>query len=257
MLVSQITDLHAGQVLEIDGRTVDTLAGVRRAVDQLNRTTPRPEAVLVTGDLVAEERRDSYRELAAVLGGLDMPWYVIPGNHDDRGLMRETFVDLGYLPRAGDFLHYTVESLPLRLVALDTHDPGREAGLLCSARLAWLEDRLSAATDRPTLIMMHHPPIEVGMPDFDAIGLNGRAALGRIIARHPQVVGIACGHVHRNIVAAWCGVLVAVTPSTGYQYALHLDRPLGFAKVPEPPAIRHFRWTETAGLVSHIAYVAA
>lgn len=255
MLISQITDLHAGRVLELDGRVIDTLAAVRRAVARLNEALPRPDAVLVTGDLVAEEQRDAYLAVAEALSGLAMPCYVIPGNHDDRALIREAFHHAGYLPAGGTFLHYAVEELEMRIVALDTQDPGREGGLLCPARLDWLEARLSEAPSRPTLIAMHHPPIEVGLPDFDAIGLTGREALGRVVARHPQIRGIACGHVHRNIVAAWHGALVAVTPSTGYQYALHLDAPLGFTKVPEPPTIRHFRWTETAGLVSHIDYV--
>jgi len=255
MLISQITDLHAGQVLEVDGCTIDTLACLQRAVAHLNRTSPRPEAVLVTGDLVAQERPGPYRAVAAALGGLAMPWYVIPGNHDDRNLIRETFGAAGYLPGEGEFLHYTVERFDLRIVALDTQDPGRDGGLLCPVRLDWLETRLAEAANRPTLIMMHHPPIEIGMPDFDEIGLTGREAFGRIVARHPQIQGIACGHVHRNIVASWQGTLVAVTPGTGYQYALHLDAALGFAKVPEPPTIRHFRYTEKAGLVSHISYV--
>jgi len=256
MLISQITDLHVGQLLEAGGRTIDTLGGVTRAVAALNALSPRPEAVLVTGDLVAEERRDTYRAVAAALGDLAMPHYVVPGNHDDRALMREAFGAAGYLPRDGEFLHYTVEDFALRLVALDTQDPGRDGGRLGPARLDWLEERLAAAPERPTLIAMHHPPVTVGMPDFDAIGLTGREAFGEIVARHPQVLGIACGHVHRDIVAAWCGALVAVTPGTGYQYALRLPPERGFVKVPEPPAIRHFLWREDAGLVSHIGYVA-
>lgn len=115
---------------------------------------------------------------------------------------------------------------------------------------------VAAAPERPTLIAMHHPPVAVGMPDFDAIGLTGREAFGEIVARHPQILGIACGHVHRDIVAAWRGALVAVTPGTGYQYALRLPPECGFVRVPEPPAVRHFLWREDAGLVSHIGYVA-
>lgn len=256
MLIAQITDLHAGQRLEVDGRVIDTLEGARRGVAHLNALDPRPVAVVVTGDLVAEERLDHYESVAAVLGGLAMPFHVIPGNHDDRALMRRVFGPAGNLPSDGEFLHYVIEDHDLRLIALDTQDPGKESGLLCKARLDWLERRLAEAPDRPTLVAMHHPPIATGIPEFDRMGLAAPGDFGTIIGRSPQVKAIACGHVHRDIAASWQGTLVAVTPSTGYQYGLELTEGPSLAMVAEPPAARLFLWTPEAGLRSHISYIA-
>ncbi len=256
MLIAQITDLHVGDRLTIDGRDIDTLEGLRRAVAHLNALVPKPDAVVVTGDLVAEETPANYQSVAAALAELTMPRYVVPGNHDDRGLIRGVFGGDGYLARDGEFLHYTVEDFDLRLVALDTHDPGKESGLLCQGRLGWLDARLAEARDRPTLIAMHHPPFDAGIADFDIIGLSGRDAFAEIVARNTQVQAIACGHVHRDIALSWCGTLVAVTPSTGYQYALELDPDTATRKVAEPPAARLFLWTSGSGLTSHLSYVA-
>ena len=255
MLIAQITDLHVGQVLDVEGNTIDTLDGVRRAVVHLNALSPRPDVVVITGDLVAEEQLDHYEALISVLGELEMPFYVIPGNHDDRVLMRQVFGEAGYFPKSGEFLHYTIEDFDLRIIALDTHDPGKGSGLLCQERLAWLERRLTEAPHRPTLMVMHHPPFQTGIAEFDNIGLIGQDAFGKIISRNSQVQAIACGHVHRDIVISWCGTLVAVTPSTGYQYALRLGDRQGFVKVAEPPISRLFWWNPDAGLVSHISYV--
>lgn len=257
MLIAQITDLHVRECVDIDGRTIDTLEGARRAVGHLNALSPRPHAVVVTGDLVAEERLDHYVSVAMVLGGLMMPYYVIPGNHDNRALMGEVFGELDCLPADGEFLHYTIDDFDLRLIALDTHDPGKVSGRLCQTRLDWLEQRLTEAPDRPTLIVMHHPPFATGIPEFDSIGLYGSEALGEIIARNTQVQAIACGHVHRDITISWCGTLVAVTPSTGYQYGLQLTEGPSLAKVAEPPVTRLFLWNPKAGLTSHISYVTA
>ena len=91
---------------------------------------------------------------------------------------------------------------------------------------------------------------------FDDIGLHGSEAFGRIIARNPQVRGIACGHVHRDIAVSWHGTLVAVTPSTGYQYGLELTAGRSLVMVAEPPAVRLFLWTPEAGLRCHISYIA-
>ena len=252
MLIAQITDLHVEPGLEVKGNTIET---VERAVAHLNALSPHPDLVIVTGDLVARERLDHYQALAVVLGGLEMPFYVIPGNHDDRVLMREVFGEADYFPTSGEFLHYTVEDFDLRLIALDTHDPGESSGLLCQARLDWLEQRLAEAPNRPTLIAMHHPPFETGIREFDNIGLAGREAFGEIISQNSQVQAIACGHVHRDIVTSWCGVLVAVTPSTGYQYALRLGEIKGFKRVAEPAICRLFWWSHDGDLVSHISYV--
>ncbi len=255
MLIAQITDLHAGDVVTIDGETVDTFECVNRAVAHLNALEPQPDMVIVTGDLVGEERRSHYEALDVALGKLKTPTYVIPGNHDDRALIREVFGGADYLPISGEFLHYTVEGSDLRLVALDTHDPGKGGGLLCQARLDWLEQCLGEAPAKPTLIAMHHPPFETGMWDFDNIGLTGFEEFAQIIARNSQVQAIACGHVHRDIITSWNGTLVTVTPSTGYQYGLRLGHVRGFKKVAEPRMVRLFWWQQDTGLVSHISYV--
>jgi 3',5'-cyclic-AMP phosphodiesterase len=255
MLIAQITDLHAGITVDVDGRAIDTTEGARRAVAHLNALSPSPDAVVVTGDLVAEERLDHYLSVAKVLGELTMPVYLIPGNHDDRALMREVFGEHGYFPADTDFLHYTVETFELRLVALDTHDPGKISGLMCEERLAWLDQRLTAAPDRPTLIVMHHPPFATGIPEFDAIGLHGAAAFAEVITRHPQVQAIACGHVHRDIVTARFGTLVTITPSTGWQYALQLIEGPRVVRVAEPPATLLFRWDSNSGLTCHLSFL--
>lgn len=254
MLLAQITDLHAGATVDVDGRRIDTLACVRDAVGHLNALTPTPEVVMITGDLVAEETLENYEALARELSSLSVPYHVIPGNHDDRDLIRRVFASGGYLPASGRFLHYGLEGKALRVLALDTHDPGKESGLLCPERLAWIEEKLGDAPRWPTLIVMHHPPFSTGIAEFDRIGLEGREDFGKIVQRNPQVQAIACGHVHRDVSISWNGTLASVTPSTGYQYALHLSGNSDFERVAEPRACRLFRWHPADGLVTHISY---
>lgn len=257
MLIAQITDLHAGDPSAGLDPPLDTLAAVGAAVRHLNALEPRPGLAMITGDLVADEKDPAcYEDLAVTLQDLQLPFHVLPGNHDDRAVIRRVFAPLGAMPaEEGEFLHYALDAGEVRLIALDTHDPGRENGLLCTARLAWLEDCLAAAPRRPTLLFMHHPPFATGIEKFDAIGLANGEDLGAIVARNPQIKAIACGHVHRDIAVAWRGTLVVVTPSTGYQYALTLRQGADLTRIAEPPACRLFRWQADAGLVAHLSYI--
>ncbi len=125
MLIAQISDLH----LRTDGSLlqdrIDTRQALENCIAHVNGLDPRPELVLATGDLVDLALAEDYPVLRRALSRLEMPVYVIPGNHDDRDAMRRAFGDLGYFPEEGGFLNYTVEEYPLRMIGIDTLLPGR------------------------------------------------------------------------------------------------------------------------------------
>jgi 3',5'-cyclic-AMP phosphodiesterase len=185
--------------------------------------------VLVTGDLADHAADEEYELLREALDPLDAPLYALPGNHDDPEALRRHF-DV----RA----QYSVDLGPLRLVALDTTIPGEDGGALDAGRLEWLDAELAAAPEHTTLVAMHHPPLFLGIPVWDEIGLAGadREALGDVIARHPQVRRLAAGHVHRAITGELAGRGVMTCPSTYVQARLDFtaqeleltDEPGGF-----------------------------
>lgn len=257
MIIAQITDLHAGRRLTGPEGTLDTFECLQRAVDHLNTLQPAPDVVLVTGDLTNGAKPEDYARLEPMLARLDAPVYVIPGNHDDRGRLRAAFDDHAYLPRGGAFLHYVVEHHPLRLIALDTTIPGEIGGIMCQDRLDWFEARLAEAPERPTVVFMHHPPFDTGIPFFDQIGCRNGAAMGAVVARHRQIEAVLCGHVHRAISLRWHGTVIHVTPSPAYQYPLQLSDPESIQPVLEPPAYRLCLWTPGVGLVSHLGFIAS
>src|SRR5947207_1800994 len=145
MLIAQISDPHivaAGKLFrgpvqgtapdaERISHEFDTAAYLARAVAALNVLVPRPDVAVVTGDLVDHGEPAEYEHLRDLLAPLQMPVFVIPGNHDAREPLREAFRGDGYLPAEG-YLQYTVEDYPLRLVALDTVIAGQHGGMLCA-----------------------------------------------------------------------------------------------------------------------------
>ncbi len=111
MLVAQITDFHAGNILEVEGQVVDTLESVQRAVAHLNTLQPRPDMAVVTGDLVAEEQPGQYQAVAEVLANLEIPTYVIPGNQMTVCSCAKLLVRSAICPKMGSF-STTLSSAP-------------------------------------------------------------------------------------------------------------------------------------------------
>ena len=251
MLIAQITDFHVAEPGRKLFDALDTGRALARAIERLNRLPRQPDAVVMTGDLVNWATAPEYDHLRTLLAPLKAPYYVLPGNHDDRDQMRRAFADHDYLPAEGPFLHYAVDLGLLRLIALDTLVPGRVGGRLCDDGIAWLEDQLAAASGRPTLIAMHHPPVPIGIPFMDRIGLEEPEAFARLVRANPNVERILCGHAHRSVQVRLGATIVTVCPSTAHQLALALDAGDAEAWVPEPPAIQLHLWSPETGVVTH------
>jgi 3',5'-cyclic AMP phosphodiesterase CpdA len=255
MLLAQISDLHVtAQGKKLFDR-IDTPDFLARAVAHLNALEPRPDFALATGDLVDEGSVAEYEQVRGLLDGLRMPWALLPGNHDERANLRRVFAGRGRVPDDGDFIQFCVEELPLRLIALDTVIPGASGGTLCARRLAWLAARLAERPAHPTLVAMHHPPFVSGLGEMDAINCANSEALGAIVAEHPQIERIVCGHVHRPMVLRWHGTVVTTAPATAHQVALDLKDGSPTSWIMEPPACHLHYWQPGAGLVTHLSYI--
>ena len=211
-ILVQLSDLHVGA--SWDG--VDPVARLEAAVEAVNSLDTGPDAVLVSGDLAEHAADSEYEEVRALLARIEAPSYVLPGNHDDRDALHRHFDVPG---AGGQPVQYAVDLGQLRLVVVDSTLPGEDRGELGRERLSWLDTTLAAAPDTPTVVAMHHPPLSVGIPAWDAIGLAAadRVALGELLGRHAQVKRVVAGHVHRAITGRVGGRSVFTVPSTYVQ----------------------------------------
>lgn len=231
VLLAQLSDLHLCN--EWEG--VDPVPRVERVVEAV-RSLPDPvDAVLVTGDLSDDASEESYRRARELLGRFGAPVHVLPGNHDDRARLRDAF-DL-----PGDNaepVNYGVMVGELRVVALDSNVPGQDAGAFVPDQLRWLDEELTRASEAPTLLAVHHPPLPTGLSGWDEINMppGEREALATVVGRHPQLRAIAGGHLHRTAGGALAGCPVFSAPSACLQARPHFGRdevdfidPPGFA----------------------------
>lgn len=251
MLIAQISDLH----FHLEGRYVDLIRPkehLAAAVAALNALRLLPDLVLVTGDLTEHGRPEEYEGVGAVLSELRMPWLPIPGNHDSVEHMRAAFPDMSCLHNDTPFIQYAIEDLPLRIIALDTVVPGASHGALCERRLGWLARTLEIETEKPTVIMMHHPPIETGIRGMDGLALQeGRETFLDLIAEYDNIERIACGHVHRSVMCRLAGTVVSICPGIAHQITLDLEGdPNDLQFIFEPPGYQ-LHWFGDNGLVTH------
>lgn len=264
-LLAQLSDLHIVPPGRLLGGRIDTAAGLRAAVATVTALPQRPDAVVLTGDLTDRGQADEYAHLRTLLAPLaGFPVHPLAGNHDERGALRTQLFEQPPADRpgpapddvedAGGFLQYSVAvgTQGLRLVVLDTVEPGRSWGRLCARRLAWLDATLSRWREAGVIVALHHPPFDSGIEMMDGIGLReGRQALAEVLAAHPQVEQLICGHLHRNAFSRLGRVPVSCAPSTAHQIALQLAPQAPGAWTLEPPGLHLHRWAGPGQLVTH------
>lgn len=251
-LIAQISDLHLKAGGKLSYGVVDTLAALRRAVDQLNASQPRPDIVVISGDLVDFGHPDEYAVLRPELQRLAMPCYLVPGNHDDRAHLLAAFADHDYLPQLPEApLDWVVDSHPVRLIGLDTTIPGSHGGQLQDSQLRWLDAQLALRPQVPTVLILHHPPFISGIGHMDREPFCNAAALEWLIGGHPQVERLLCGHLHRSIQRRFAGSLSCVCPGVSHQIVLDLQPSAPAHFNLEPPGYLLHHWHAEHGLVTH------
>ena len=256
MLIAQISDTHISAQGEQAYSAISTAEHLASCIDHLNGLTPRPDLVIITGDISYSDQPAEYRRAADLFNQLDMPWFVIPGNHDS-GDQLLAAVGSVHCPVAQNdltagFINYVIDDYPLRLIALDSTRAGdHPGGEVCTARAAWLEQQLSQHPDRPTLIFTHHPPLKMGVLETDRDGFIGAERLGAIVQKYRCIERLLCGHVHLPMFAGWRGAIVSTAPSIGLQLRLDLTMELPSQFYVADPACQLHHWTAEHELITH------
>jgi Icc protein len=184
-VVAHVSDTHFGNdVQDPTGRAVGVM-------DHLLAMSPRPDVLVVTGDVADHGLAREYAEARAWLDRWPGPVAVCPGNHD----VRSAFVEgLGVAARGvvehGGYRFVMLDSL-VDAVAGERVDEGRVG----DEQLAWL-DRQLGSSDAPSFVCLHHPPTTIGLELMDPIRLMDGDALGTVLDHHPHVIAVLVGHAH-------------------------------------------------------------
>jgi 3',5'-cyclic-AMP phosphodiesterase len=197
-VIAHVSDTHFGG-------PPDARARAEAVMEHLLALDPRPDVLLVTGDVADHGLPDEYAEARTVLDAWTGPKLVGTGNHD----VREEFAR-GLLDRdATGPLVQVLDSPGHRLLMLDSLVAARDGvridhGELTPDQLDWLDDQLSA-DDRPAFVCLHHPPVDIGLSLMADILLKDPEPLGAVVEKHPHVKALLVGHAHTQCATTFAG----------------------------------------------------
>jgi Predicted phosphohydrolases len=251
MLIAHLSDPHLRQKGHLYQGLIDSNAMFDLALETLAALRPEPDIVIIGGDLVDEGTEAEYETVRNALKGLRQPVYAIPGNHDERENFRRCFQGSDYIAASGPLHFDTGDRWPIRVIGFDVTVPGRHHGDIDDELLDWLRCRLTEHPDRPTVLLMHQPPVDSGIPYIDAYKCFRGERLSELLWQHRNVERVLCGHIHRFMQARFGGSLLMTAPSTTTSIALHLTEDAKPASFVEPPAFLLHYWRPGQGLLTH------
>ena len=215
MRLAQLSDPHVQSPSEHRLFGENTLQCLHNAVRSVNALQPRPDCVVITGDLANDREEASYRLVKTAIDRLEVPFYLAPGNHDAWAPFRRVLLE--ETPPSTDPICYRFDHSGYGFVVLDSLDEGKGTGWIDDPQLQWLDDILKANPSQDTTILLHHPPVQVGVEWMDALGLQEATRLTAILERHPQVGRVLCGHVHHPFHIQRRGISYLTAPSVSFQ----------------------------------------
>ena len=220
--VIQITDTHIVPDGQLAYGKVDTASALEETVATINHILPQigpVDLVIVTGDLTDFGSMEEYRRFRDIMAPLVIPYQAVPGNHDDRETMRTAFADQDWMSKEGP-IDWITELSGFVLVGLDTLVQGASHGRLIERSLEFLKKGMASHPAKPFLIGLHHPPFTTGIHGMDIRKLQQAEPLRDLLCAHSDGARLICGHVHRNIVTAWEGIMCQIAPGTSHAVTL-------------------------------------
>lgn len=222
MLIAQVSDIHASP-------ENDHLSRFDKVLNWL--THLQPDVLVLTGDLTDGHWQEGYKQIADRLNQQNYPSLILPGNSDERSLMRSVWDENKWAHDAqGEALHFFHNTSGIRLIGLDSTIDYKDYGNVTD-HLEWLDNQLSDAGSPPSLLFMHHHVFASGIPTLDETMCRGLPEMDGLIRRAPaRLLAISTGHVHRPIAGTFAGIPAYICGS------VCPANPVWFGTVNTPPA---------------------
>ena len=215
--ILQLTDLHVFKDPDATLKGIPTRHLLEDVVRHAQASDHTFDAVVVTGDHTHDELPESYQAVRTILSPWISELFQVPGNHDDRTVMRSVFPDR-IQGHGQDLITFALDAPQWLCLGLDTHVPGAVPGRIEASQVAWAKQKVAESSVKHVALFLHHPPVLMNSAWMDPLGLEGRQLLLDWFQQEPRIRLVSCGHVHHESQCRIGQVDVLTTPSTGIQF---------------------------------------
>jgi len=139
--IVQLTDLHLYEDPEARFYEIPTRELLQEVVAHVQEHAGTVDHLVVTGDHTNDDLAVTYEAVREIL----QPWHdrcwFVPGNHEDRAILRSTFPDR-IVGEGAERIIFSFSAGDSLCIGLDTHVPGQVAGRVEADQIAWAEAQL-------------------------------------------------------------------------------------------------------------------
>ncbi len=214
MKIAQITDLHIGLEGQ-DTFNVDVRDNFLQILGEV--VFSGPELIIVTGDLCFDQGlKEIYIWIKDKLDNTNIPYLVLPGNHDDAAMMMEIFeIDYSH----GEYEIYFAKKLnKTTALFLDNSKASHSDN-----QKKWIKRQLHQA-DKNILVFTHYPTAKCKVAFMDKnYCLQDRKELQKLFHDYEKNIYLFCGHYHTEKLVHLDNLHIAITPSTYFQIDPNTD----------------------------------
>ena len=198
MKLAHISDLHLMPDVSDSGERIPSSLDVARAIaEDLHAIAKALDLVVVSGDITERADAESFANFEKIFGRIGLPIIVVPGNHDGPAGMLDYMASSTLLGN-WDVTNRLVEIEGVRFFGLNTNIEGLVSGALDDESLSMVEQQIRRTTAQRLVIVMHHPPLVLGLKQFDDFAYMDRGdEFSKITAAAENGVIVLSGHVHR------------------------------------------------------------
>ncbi|MEM7193630.1 MAG: metallophosphoesterase [Pseudomonadota bacterium] len=203
--IAHLTDIHLTENPGQDLYGVDTGLSLSNAIGELGKLRPKPDAIIVTGDVAEVGSVRTYKRFKNLLSDVEVPVYTLPGNHDDYSNMQAEL--------NSDVFHCVSSAVIQRWAFLfvNSQVEGHSHGFVDPAGFTELERNLEKYRQHPVLIALHHTPLKV-CPS-SGCQLWNSDEFTSLLNRYTNVKGVIAGHTHTDTVLSVGSHIQITTPS--------------------------------------------
>lgn len=203
MQIAHLTDIHIAKEKE-DTYGVDVRSNFLKTLDHIKSFSI--DLMVITGDLSFRDAASSiYKWIKKHLDEMHIPYYLIPGNHDNAKMLSKIF----------HFEHHEGQLFYKKIIAEKTFIfLDSSSYKLPKKQLNWLIEQ-DFSNEEEIILFIHHPPLLAGSYYMDTkYPLKNIKQTQEIFQKLGKHIHVFCGHYHTERSLVYKNQNIFITPST-------------------------------------------